>query len=267
MDGVYAYCVGERTERRERPARIALAGSGAPVPIAVVPYRDIEALVTTVPLEDFSGDGGRKRLEDERWLIAKVLAHEQVVEALMRQHPPVIPFKFATVFRSQGRLTTMLRSNYARFRELLHRLRGHSEWGVKLFSDAEALTRTLGRDDPRLRQLRASMRGAPAGKRYFLQQTLEERRREVMRERQEQVTQGLLAVVRPHTDTVVSNDVLPRTVTGRSDEMLGNFAVLVAEERVGALRAALDHWNRANRQQGVAAVCTGPWPAYHFVAV
>lgn len=267
MDGLYAYCVGERTGKGERPARIALRESGASVPIAVVPYRDIEAMVTTVPLGDFSRDSGRKRLEDERWLTAKVLAHEQVVEEVIRLRPPVIPFKFATVFRSRERLTTMLRSHYTRFQELLRQLHGHAEWGVKLFSDAEVLGRALRRDDPRLRQLRTSIRGAPAGKGYFLQRALEERRREVVREQQEQVAQEFLAMVRPHADTVVSNDVLPRTVTGRSDEMLGNFALLVAEERVGALRAALDHWNRANRQRGTAAVCTGPWPAYHFVTL
>lgn len=266
MDGLYAYCVGERTERGVRPVRIALRGS-APVPIAVIPYRSIEAMVTEVPLGDFAGEAGRKRLENETWLKAKVLAHEHVVEALMRRSASVIPFKFATVFRSRERLTAMLRSHYTRFQELLRQLHGHSEWGVKLFSDAEALARTVGRDDPRLRQLHRAVRGASAGKAYFLQREFEERRHDAVRERQEQVAQELLTMIRPYADTVVSNDVLPRTCTGRSDEMLGNFALLVAEDRVKALRDALGRWNRAHRQRGLEATCTGPWPAYHFVTL
>lgn len=237
---------------------------GRCIDLEVVPYKDVEAVVGRVSLQDFTEPNLRKHLEDEQWLKEKVLAHEQIVEEVMRRTPPIVPFKFGTIFRNRGKLTAMLKTQYPMLQTLLERFQGQQEWGVKLFSNMKIFVPTIRRANPELRRLTQKMNSQSTGKKYFLAKEMEAQLQEKAEQSQQARADDLLRQLSPLYEQYVHNQVLPQTLTGRNEEMILNAAIMVKEERVAAVKQCVEKWNRSHHKEGFLAELTGPWPPYNF---
>lgn len=264
MYGFYIYCVGVKDEQESRMKHFTIPITSHSVDLEVVPYRNIEAVVGRVPLQDFTEPQLGKHLENKQWLKENVLAHEQMVEEVMRRAPPIVPFKFGTIFRSRGNLTAMLKDQYSRFNLLLKRFRGRQEWGVKLFSHTALLTHAIKRADPELMQITQKMKGQPSGKKYFFEKEFEAQLKEKVEASQHARADDLVRQLSPLYEQCIHNQVLPQALTGREDEMILNVAVLVKEKREAAVRQCIALWDRSHRKEGLLAELTGPWPPYNF---
>ncbi len=264
MDGLYAYSIGRCAVGQCRLKRFVLPIRGRALALETVSYRDLEAIAGRVPLSDFEGMKGQKHFENSKWLQEGVLDHEAVVEELMRRAPPVIPFKFATIFRSRSRLQDMLKTRYAHLYDLMCHLQGRSEWGVKLFSHAERLSRTLTRSDPELRRLATNLKRGSAGRRYLLEKTHQERVDQKVQKIQQEAGERLGELLSSFSKECVFNNPTPRTFTGRSEDMVLNAALLLPEEKVDSLERMLEQWDREHQKEGFQAELIGPWPPYNF---
>lgn len=264
MSGFYLYCVRAKNNHRSKTKHFTPLVAGRTFEFEAVPYRDVEAIVSKVALEDFEGPKAQKLLKDEQWLKEKVLSHEQVVEEVMGRTPPVIPFKFGTVFRNREGLTRMLKAHHPRFQKLLTHLRGKQEWGVKLFSNPNILAQATRRADQKLAHLAAMMKGKPSGKQYFLEKELEMQLKEKVEESQQAQADDLVRQLSLFYEQCVNTPVLPKTLTGRDEEMIVNAALMVREEGVAGVRQCVAEWNRLHCQEGFSAELTGPWPPYNF---
>lgn len=267
MQGLYAYCVGKKGQRWSRMKHFSIPITGRSVDLTVVPYRDIEVIVGIVPLNEFADDALRKHLEDEQWLKERVLAHEQVVEEVMRRTPPIVPFKFGTIFRSREKLLAMLKDHYARFHLLLRHFQGRQEWGVKLFSNTHVLLSAIRRADPELRRFTQKMKGQPAGKKYFLEKEFETRLNEMTLTKQRMLAHDLLQALLSCSNEYIENQILPQALTGKEDEMILNVALLVKCAEVLQFQQIIAQWNRTHRKEGFSVERTGPWPPYNFATV
>lgn len=264
MQGLYTYCVGKKGQCWSRMKHFSIPITGRSVDLEVVPYQDVEAIVESVSLQEFEGDALRKHLENEQWLKEKVLAHEQVVEEVMRRTPPIVPFKFGTIFRSREKLTAMLKDHYPRFHLLLKHFQGRQEWGVKLFSNTARFVSAIRRINPELIRVTKKMKGQPAGKKYFLEKEFEAQLKGKAEESQQARVDDMVRQLSPLYEQCVHNQVLPQTLTGKGEEMILNAAMLVKDERVAAVQQCVARWNRSHRKEGLLAELTGPWPPYNF---
>lgn len=114
---VYVYCI----VRADAPLRLEVAGLDERRPVRAIRHQGLAAVVSEVPCED--PDPSR----------ANVLAHERVNEAVLRDRT-VIPMAFGTVFQSSEDVLELLRSGHDTFDDVLGKLHGKIEFGLKVFS-------------------------------------------------------------------------------------------------------------------------------------
>lgn len=255
----YAYGV----QRAADPRPPALAGVGGAA-VEGVEAAGLRALVSAVPAADYGEDSLRRRLEDLDWLDANARAHEDVLVAAMGGGP-VLPLRFATVFRGRGQLVAVLDRHAAALHAEADRIAGHGEWGAKAVVDLAACDRWL--DRPRTGDGGDGDRGPGAGRSYLARRRSErgdrERRRLLLLEVATEIHEALDA------EAVESRLDRPqdRQLSGHDGAMILNGAYLLVEDGEARFRARAAEMGERHAAAGVTVEVTGPWPPHHFVSL
>lgn len=218
---------------------------------------DLVAYVSTVPLTEFGEEALRRNLEDLAWLETVARAHHEVLEALMRTGP-VLPVRLVTVYRGDEQVRDMLRERAGEFGDLLERMRGRREWGVKVYAVGEAAS---GAEPHGATDERGSGGTAQRPGTAYLK-----RRGQSLRSREQKWRQAVSSA--EHIDSVLSRIAVATRhhraqdpqLSGRKDMMVLNGAYLVDDARADEFAAAA----AALREGELDVQLTGPWPPYSF---
>ncbi|GGX72193.1 gas vesicle protein [Streptomyces minutiscleroticus] len=241
---VYAVC---RPFDRPLPADLTGVAGVPPKPLA---HGDLVAVVSHVPEADFAEEPLRARLEDLDWLSGTARAHQSVVDALTEVTSP-LPLRLATVFRDDSGVRTMLEERADAFRQLLDRLDGRVEWGVKIY--AEPREDTTGRmPQPR----------AASGRDYLLARRRQRSAHEELWERAEKFATRLHDTLSAGAEDSRLHAPQNPALSGASGRNVLNAAYLVpratAEEFVELVERT------KGEEPGLRVELTGPWAAYSF---
>jgi hypothetical protein len=231
--------------------------------VEVVSAGPLAALVSRVPLTVYGEEPVRARLEDPAWLEEKARAHEAVLEGALRPGP-VVPFRFLTLYRDEDELRAFLAARGAELRDVLERIRGKVELGVKVFADRAQLAAGLAQESEEVRELDAAIQAAAPGKAYLLRRRREELAKEHAARVLRDCARASHARLSAAAEAAVSNPPQPRELSGRDAQMLLNGAYLVPTGDAG-LAAAVAGLEDEYRHLGVTFELTGPWPTYNFV--
>lgn len=239
--GKYVYCIVATSE----PLRFGHIGIGAePAEVHTINYKDIAAVVSDTPIEVY--DPTRDN----------VLAHERVNELVMRENT-VIPMAFGTVFKTREDILELLRSAYQAFRDVLVKMQGKLEFGLKVLWDPEAVIREVERDDESIRRLKKDI-SSQRGSTYFARMQYGRLVDAQLQERSERYVSQIFTALREVSVASRNNKPI-------GDRMIMNAAFLVPREQEGAfdakvkeIGAQLDH---------LTFRYTGPWPPYNFVNI
>lgn len=219
---VYLYCL------TRSPMRASVQGTGVDGrnELFLHNFRDIAAVLSRVSLEEFCGPSAQARLQDLTWLAPRAYRHGEVVEEVMR-HCPVLPARFGTLFSSLWNLEEILRANHRKILEFLDQVVEKREWSVKVFLDRakareELLAAAFSRESERLASL-------SAGRRYFQEQRLRSAVDSELRSWLEEVCGKTAAALRAQAADFRERRLLPGEITGRSMDMILNWAFLVPE--------------------------------------
>ncbi|MDP2278937.1 MAG: GvpL/GvpF family gas vesicle protein, partial [Nitrospirota bacterium] len=98
---IYIYCV--TGEMPEFNSVLEEDGKG----VYYIFHKGLFAVVSEALSDEFGEDMLKKNLNDITWLESRVRKHETVIEEVMEQST-VIPFKFATVFKTEDSLKAMV---------------------------------------------------------------------------------------------------------------------------------------------------------------
>ncbi|MFC8539032.1 GvpL/GvpF family gas vesicle protein [Streptomyces sp. NPDC057249] len=247
----YVYAVG-----REGPALHGLTSRLPGVdghPLYPVAADGLCALVSRVPADTYGAQGLSAQLEDLARLEALARAHHAVVDGAFAE-TSVLPMRLATVYLDDARVAGMLVRRRAEFEDLLGRLEGHVELGMKVYADPRA----AGAPAPAA----VTSTGAGAGRAYLQQ------RRATRRRDQDAYRAASDLVVRAGelTRGVAASRVVHRPQQGQlashSGVNVANEAYLVPRARTEELRRALT--GLADGVPGVSVEVTGPWAPYSF---
>ena len=249
--GWYVYGVAPTAEASEQHVHgvRGVAGKG----VSLVDAGAVVAIASKVPLAEFGDEPIADNLRDPAWLERRVRAHEEVLEAVLGS-VPVVPFRFATIYRSEEHLRAALGED-GRFEQLLEQIRGKVELGVKGFLSpmARAAEETGAGTD------------VTSGRRYLEEKQSARRRAEehdaLKAELAHESHERLAAVAHD----AVANAPQPSEVSGRDAEMFLNGAYLVSRDEEERFRGALQELERKFAATGAAYELTGPWPPYNFV--
>lgn len=253
--GTYLYAIGADTGRPP-PALTGLLGG----PVRTLAEAGLLAYAGPVPLEEFGEEALRRNLEDLRWLEATARVHHQVVEAVAREGP-VAPVRLVTVYRGEDQIRAMLRAHAGRFADLLTRVRGRREWGVKVYAVAppEPAPDT-GRAGAAAAAATAGAGAERPGAAYL------KRRRAGLRDREEAWRRA--AARAEHVDAVLSGLAVATRhhrpqdpqLSGRAEWMVLNGAYLVDDDQGAEFAAAVERL----RVPELDVELTGPWAPYSF---
>jgi hypothetical protein len=226
----------------------------------------ISAIVSRVSLQEFSQEALESNLEDIKWVEAKVLAHQRVLEAVLASRT-LIPMRFCTIYQSEGRVQEMLAQHYDDFVTNLAQLEGKQEWGIKVYCDDKALVQRVGETSDKVKELKAEMEQKSSGAAYFLKKKMDEAIAEEVERASDEYAQHSHDRLSSHAEEAVINPLQSKELTGRKEAMVLNGAYLVAEEQLAAFRAELESLAEEYGGLGLIYEMTGPWPPYNFVSV
>jgi hypothetical protein len=216
--------------------------------VEVLAERDVAALVSVVPAEQFGEAPLRENLNDRAWLERTAREHEDVLERALAE-TAVVPFRMCTIYGSRERVHELLAERGAGLADLLRRLDGRVELGVKAYFAAV--------DSP-------AQAEPQSGREYLLRRQRErEDAEDAARFKAEsaRVSHERLAAV---AEEARANPPQPAELSGRTEEMLLNGAYLVRRDD-GRLPDTVAELESLYGPRGVTYEVTGPWPPYNFV--
>jgi len=267
MDGLYLYCLREKTKDSPPILAKGVDGDGE---VFVLPYRQLEAVVSKVCLEEFGSDEiPKKAQEDLSWIREKALAHEKVIEQAMRQNSKVlsvIPMRFGTIFKDGASLEKVLDKDYSKVEKNLERIRGKQEWSVKVYlMDREKFEQAVKEKSESIKEKEEEMASLPEGMAFFMEEELKEIiAKEVDKELGDVVT-GFFDRLAKHTASSIKNRLLQKELTGRREPMVLNSAYLIQEKEIDDFKAEIEDLKREIQTQGFCLEYSGPWPPYNFI--
>lgn len=240
--GRYVYCIIKHSTPRD----FGQHGIGTGGRVYTVHHRELAAVVSDTPLKVY--DPTREN----------VLAHENVNELVMREFT-LIPMSFGTLFRTEKDIVELLRSTYETFDDVLEKIRGKIEFGLKVLWDRQRVIARLEESDESLRRLRAELVASPHGATYFARVELGRRVEEALEAAGAQYVRDIHAALS-------AASVATRISKPIGERMLLNAAFLVDRGQEREFDETVKDVSR--RYEGLLAFkYTGPWPPYNFVNI
>jgi gas vesicle protein GvpL/GvpF len=226
------------------PASAAAGISGTDV--HVLPYRDVSALVSVVPIPIRA-----KRRE--------LMSHSEVVNEAART-TTVLPLRFGTTFPDGDTVVSdFLEPRHDELSKLLDQFDGRVELMVKAFYREEAILAEIVRDDPRVARLRAATQGRPAAQTQAEQLELGSAVAAALQARTSADAASILETLRPFAiDVWVDETPIEHQVLRAS--------ILVERENVEATDAALSALAERNAGR-IQFKYIGPLAPHSFVSL
>jgi len=170
---MYVYGVA-RASRQHRFTPVRRESIVPEAPVHPLVHGELLAFVSAVPADRFGASGFRSALKDVEWLKDRILAHEKVLEELMSSDD-VVPFRFGTVYLDSSQVANALALHRVELCQALERIQGASEWGVKLYCDADVLRCRIEVESASILHLRDMLAQVSPVARFFLQRNMPRR--------------------------------------------------------------------------------------------
>ena len=261
---VYVYGVARAPHERES-IPLPLQGIVPEAPVERLADADLTAFISLVPARLFGAEEFRAALNDAKWLRARVVAHEKVLERL-RSRYDVIPFRFGSVYLDASEVSNALSGHRTELGHALDRVRGASEWGLKVYCDGEVLRGALEAGSKSIRRMRDALAAASPGAQFFLRKkyatALDAEAAAAIAACGERVRRPLDGGVRETVEIALE----PGAMHGWPTDMVLNVACLVATQSLPAFRRIVAALKKELAAEGITFELTGPWPPYHFVS-
>jgi hypothetical protein len=230
----------------------------------VLRYRDLCALISPVPIDEYSEEVLEHRLKDLEWLTPRVRRHEEIVRYTMRVHP-VIPTRFGTIYASDERVLEILREGYDQFCSHLDFISDKEEWGVKVYAGEYAGRRTIEASSEFIGELdeQISTTGS-TGQAYLLKKKRENVIRQQSIDFLNDLSSKIYQQILSWSVEGRRNKVLSMQATGKEDDMILNAAFLLNRKDVENFKEGIDTLAARYRYDNLSFEISGPWPCYSF---
>lgn len=255
--GIYLFCLTPANPLPELNGG-GINGRG---PLFTKTVGDVAAILSEVPLWDFTGPDARERMEDLAWIGPRALRHEEIIMAVMRWSP-VLPVRFGTVFSSLEALAAPLITHRDALSRFFRDTASRKEWTLKGYVNmqqarSEIMSARLAAEKDQLDRL-------SPGKRYFLEQKIKGAMDRAVTSWLKGIADDIMTYVNKVSTAFSACRLLSPEVTGNDGEMFFHGALLVPDQSVEVLRRLTDDWDGIHEPQGIHLELSGPWPPYHF---
>jgi hypothetical protein len=179
-----------------------------------------------------------------------------VNEIVMQQHT-VIPMSFGTVFKTDEDIMELLRSAYDAFTDVLNKMLGKFEFGLKVLWDRDQIIKEIEEEDEDIRRLKSEI-SSQKGSTYFARMQYGRLIDAALQARSERYVTEIFQALRDVSVASRSNKPI-------GDRMIMNAAFLVTRDAELAFDARVK--DIGIRYDKLTFKYTGPWPPYNFVNI
>ncbi len=265
MEGLYLYCIREKIGIPCFSTR-GIDGKGE---VFTLTYRELEAVVSKVSLEEFTSEAIQiKAREDLNWIKEKALIHESVIEEAMGKNDKIlslIPMRFGTIFKEKSSLEQTLNKDLPKIKEVLDRIRGKQEWSVKVYlMDRKKFEQVIKEKNEAIKEKEKEIASLPEGIAFFMEEELKEIISKEADEELNSIVEVLVGRLGKQAVASIKSKILERELTGRREPMVLNAAYLVPDERIEDFKKEAEGLNQEIQTKGLCLEYSGPWPAYNF---
>ena len=265
MEGLYLYCIGEKTGTPCFSTK-GVDGKGE---VFTFPYRELEAVVSKVSLEEFASEGIQKKAEEDlNWIKEKAIIHETVIEEAMRKNDrilSVIPMRFGTIFKEKASLGETLNKDYSKIKEVLDTIRGKQEWSVKIYlKDRKTFEQAIKEKNELIIEKEKEIASLPEGMAFFMEEELKEVISKEMNKELNNTAEILFEGLKRQAVDATKCKILEKELTGRREPMVLNSAYLIPEEKIENFKEEAEGLNQEIQAKGLYLEYSGPWPAFNF---
>jgi len=268
VEGLYLYCIREKTAAH---STFAIKGIEEKGEVFTIIFRDVEAVVSKVSLEEFSSEVIEKKTREYlNWIKEKALTHELVIEEAMSNKGEIlslIPMRFGTIFKEEATLKETLSNDYAKIAEVLERIRHKQEWSVKAYlQDKSKFERLIKKQNEMIIEKEKEIADLPEGLAFFMEEELKEIISGELEKELNELTEDLFVRLGKYAVDSSKGKILEKELTARDDPMVLNAAYLISEEKVEDFKNAFARLNQYVQPNGVYLEHSGPWPVYNFTS-
>lgn len=268
MEGLYLYCIRKRIDTSSPFSTKGIDEKGE---VFVIPFRDLEAVVSEVSLEEFASEEIQKKAqEDLNWIKEKAVVHEKVIEEAMRRNDKVlslIPMRFGTIFKDTASLEEALKKDHSKIREVLERIQGRQEWSVKAYlKDKKIFEQMIKNKNKAIKEKEKEIASLPEGMAYFMEEELKELTSKEIEKELNNIAEFFFESLKKQVVSSVKNKILEKVLTGKREPMVLNAAYLIPEEKIEDFKKELENLNQQIQTEGFYLEYSGPWPAYNFTS-
>ena len=268
MKGLYLYCIREKTESVPAISERGIDGKGEVFTLA---YRELEAVVSKISLEEFTSEEiQNKAQEDMNWIKEKAVIHEKIIEEAMKADDKIlslIPIRFGIIFNDRERLEKTLSQDYRSIKEVLERIKDKQEWSVKVYlKDRKKIEQAIKDKSEAIKEKKKEIASLPEGMAFFMEEELKDVISEEMDKELNTITEDLFESLNKQAAASVKSNILDKELTGRREPMILNLAYLIPMEKIENFKKEAEGLNREIQAKGFYLEYSGPWPVYNFTS-
>jgi hypothetical protein len=243
-EGHYIYCIiGSAQDRNFGPNGIGSRGE-----VLTIGYNDLCMVVSGHPMMKFTVSRDN------------LIAHERVIETVMKEFDSVLPVRFGTIASSADEIRNLLDRRSREFKNLLRDMDHKIELGVKgLWKDMKTIYKELTRENKDIKRAQGEILSAKGkksiGAKIELGKLVEKALAIKKEKEQERVAKALRRIAFDHK--------LNKTVGG---EMFMNAAFLVDKGREKEFDNIMEELTDQYKSR-TTFLYAGPLPVFNFVNV
>jgi len=266
MEGLYFYCIKEKTE--EHPT-FSIKGIDEKGEVFTITFRDVEAVVSKVSLEEFGSSEIQKRSqEDLSWIKEKAVTHEKVIEQAMRKEDKIsslIPMRFGIIFKDEMSLEEELSKDYPKIKSVLENLKGKQEWSIKIYlKDKETFEKLIKEKNETIKEKEKEIASLPEGVAFFMEEELKEIIAKETSKELNNFAEDIFERLKDFSFDLVKGKLLEKELTGKEKPMVLNVSCLILEDRIEDFKKGVEALDQDINTKGFYLEYSGPWPAYNF---
>lgn len=255
---IYIYCIADSPLRPEKISGQEILKSLA--------YGEFYAIAKLVSSDEFSEENLKKNFSDIAWIELHAREHMRIIGEVMKDST-VIPFKFGSIFNTAESLGLFINDYSESLKENFKNLKGKEEWSVKIYCDRSVLNRQIDQISDEVRNLEEEIQKSMPGKAFILKRKKVElvgkEVEKVMRACGQSCFDGLASIA----GLTKINNILPKELTGRTDDMILNVSCLIDAGKVDDFLEAVKKSAEKYNNTGLQVEATGPWPSFSFVKI
>ena len=256
---IYLYCIIDKTPNLQEMDKLSEN-------IFSINSNGLYAVAKYVPEAEFSKENLEKNLADMNWFEPQVREHIRIISKIMKSST-VIPFKFGTIYNNEKNIKKMIDDYSKDFKENLNYLKNKEEWSVKIYCDLDRFNKRIIKDNNKIDQLDNEIRESSPGKAYILKK---KRKDLISKERERKLNeygQDCFNDLKKVSYNTKINNLLPREVTEKQNDMILNTAYLITKDKVKSFIDIIEKLKNMYTDYGLEFDYSGPWPSYNFIDI